>query len=237
MARSQIDLTEAHQELAPISATERIRWADDQFGEDLWAMTSGGVQSAVMLRLIQKAGLQTPVALINTGNLHEEAIEYARQTTAAHDLPLHIVTSRWGEMDDDEARRKFREDPEHYAEVTKLEPARLLIARQGIKAFLSGVRAKQTENRAGMKFIDIGRDGELRIHPILDWTDRQVDEFMREEGLPEHPLSDEYGSLGDRINTVPGPGRSGRLLEGSECGLHRAPDGSLRRRAEALQTS
>lgn len=230
MTKVQIDLAEASQELAPLHPIERIQWAGEQFGEGLWAMTSGGKQSAVLLSLINKAGLKTPTALINTGNLHEEAIDYARFVTEGYELPLHIATSRWGELDDEEARRRFNEDPQLYAEVTKLEPARLLIASRGVQAFLSGIRADQTENRAGLDFINLGRDGEYRVHPVFDWSEQQVVEFMHDEALPEHPAGVEIASLGDRITTRPGKDRDesrGDLGPHKECGLHRLPDGRL----------
>lgn len=230
MTKVQIDLVEANQEFAPLDAVDRILWAEEQFGEGLWAMTSGGKQSAVLLSLINKAGLKTPTALINTGNLHEEAIDYARLVTKGYELPLHIATSRWGEMEDEEARRRFDEDPQLYAEVTKLEPARLLIASRGVGAFLSGIRADQTENRAGLNYINLGRDGEYRVHPVFDWSEEQVVEFIRDEALPEHPAGAELASLGDRITTSPGKDRDESrygLGPHKECGLHRLPDGGL----------
>lgn len=96
---------------------------------------------------------------------------------------------------------------------------------------MSAVRADQTENRAGFDYIQPGRDGEYRIHPIIDWTEEDAVKFISQEGLAEHPLAQLYGSIGDRITTVPGEGREGRLLEGGECGMQLLPDGRLVRKA------
>ena len=206
-------------ELSSLSAIERIQWGDERFEEGLHGMISGGRHSGVLSALIEKAGLSIEEELINTGNLFPESIEYAREVSALHGHRLNITTSRWGELTDEEAQKRYDEDSELYKQVTKLEPLSRIIAKRGITAFLSGVRAGQNENRAGLGFIRLGRDGKYRIHPIYDWTDGQVESFIKEESVPEHPMTD-YGSIGDRITTVPGEGREGRLLEKSECGLH-----------------
>lgn len=220
-----LDLDGANKELEPLSAVERIQWADEEIGANhrLYSLTSGGIHSAVLPRLIQKAGLQIPEVLIDTGNLFPETRRYAGEIARLHGLPLHVTTSLLGELSDAEARKLYDEDPEQYKQTTKLEPLRQAINDRRITGLLSGVRAGQTENRASLDFIEEGSSDEVvRIHPILDWSEDDVIDFMHAESLPEHPLlSKGYNSVGDRITTVPGEGREGRLLgEHRECGLH-----------------
>lgn len=110
LKQPEIDLANANTELAPLSAIERIQWANQQFGDTLSALTSGGVQSAILPRLIGAAGLQTPVVLINTGNLFPESVDYAEANARLNNLPFYVASSRWGEITDDEARQKKEED-------------------------------------------------------------------------------------------------------------------------------
>lgn len=219
--KTDIPLAEANAELAPLSAAERVQWAAERFDEGLWALTSGGIDSPVLPHVLRQAGVDVPFLHINTGVSFPETLPFLVSLAKKYDLSIHTVTSRLGELSDEEARDLFLSDPEGYRETTKLEPMRRAISELGITAILSGVRSHQTDNRANLGYIGGGKDGELRIHPILDWTDGQVEGFSQAEGLPVHPLSGEYGSLGDRINTVPAKGREGRLLgEHRECGLH-----------------
>jgi phosphoadenosine phosphosulfate reductase len=66
----------------------------------------------------------------------------------------------------------------------------------------------------------------VKIHPILDWDQEQVEDYLKQYELPRHPLYDEgYKSIGDVHSTLPvvegQDERSGRLLGAKkECGMH-----------------
>jgi phosphoadenosine phosphosulfate reductase len=66
----------------------------------------------------------------------------------------------------------------------------------------------------------------MKVHPIIDWSDRDVYQYLTRHELPYHPLwSEGYVSIGDTHTTH-------RLTEGMteedtrffglkrECGLH-----------------
>jgi phosphoadenosine phosphosulfate reductase len=64
------------------------------------------------------------------------------------------------------------------------------------------------------------------VHPIIDWTDRQIGEYLRAHDLPYHPLWEQgYISVGDVHSTTryadgmrPEDTRFSGLKR--ECGLH-----------------
>ena len=64
------------------------------------------------------------------------------------------------------------------------------------------------------------------MHPIFDWNDRQVFEYMKQYDLPYHPLWDQgYVSIGDWHTTRPlheaGSEEETRFFGlKRECGLH-----------------
>jgi phosphoadenosine phosphosulfate reductase len=70
------------------------------------------------------------------------------------------------------------------------------------------------------------RRGRYRVHPIFDWTDRRVGQYLREHALPYHPLWDQgYLSIGDwhttRSLTEAGSAEGLRFFGlKRECGLH-----------------
>ncbi len=67
MSHEGLDHDVANQKLANMEAPERIQWASETFQEGLFALTSFGVDSALLLRLIQKGGVEVPVITIDTG--------------------------------------------------------------------------------------------------------------------------------------------------------------------------
>lgn len=202
---------------------EVLQWASRNFKEGLYCLSSFGTESAVMLRLLQKAGLEVPIIAIDTGFWFPETHKF--KADLEHRFDLNVIT--YGPSEENvrqvEKERLWENDITGYHEMTKLEPLRRAINELGATALLSGVRHDQTKNRKGLQKIANGNDGELRIHPILDWTQEQTDAFIAQENLPRHPLFDEgFESVGDWTTTKPGAGRSGREGLGPqlECGLH-----------------
>ena len=110
-----------------------------------------------------------------------------------------------------------------------------------VDCWLSGQRWDQSEHRrqTANKLAIIGEYGTQRklvkLNPLVDWTDQQVDDYVRDNDVPIHPLYEQgYPSFGCRICATPIlPGedkRAGRWrwfnnsddegLDDKECGLH-----------------
>jgi phosphoadenosine phosphosulfate reductase len=63
--------------------------------------------------------------------------------------------------------------------------------------WFSGLRRAQAKTRAQIAPVELKR-GRFKVHPIFDWTDRDVGRYLKENGLPYHPLWDKgYLSIGD----------------------------------------
>lgn len=63
----------------------------------------------------------------------------------------------------------------------------------------------------------------IKFHPLLDMDIDAMNEFIKSNDLPPHPLMARgYDSIGCSHCTKIGKGRSGRWegLEKTECGLH-----------------
>ena len=90
---------------------------------------------------------------------------------------------------------------------------------------MAGLRAEQTQHRAGLRRID-RQDGRIKLHPVLHWSSEDMTAYMDHHDLPYHPMLEQgYRSIGDHHSTIPTTAdmdpRDGRILgKTRECGLH-----------------
>lgn len=156
--------------LKNLSAIERIKWAHQQHGHGLVLTSSFGVQSIVMLDLVRKAGIEVPViALDIAGDKYDTQRIYRDYLKAKMDLDLYIFPV------EDEAQK-----------VGVLKKA---LDQMDVRASLTGIRSAQTRIRQQKSLLERGNTGELRVHPILDWSNSDVDQYI--QGLSpdlRHPL-------------------------------------------------
>jgi phosphoadenosine phosphosulfate reductase len=67
----------------------------------------------------------------------------------------------------------------------------------GAAAWISGLRRQQAKSRQHLDVL-LWRNGRCKIHPLIDWTDRDVYRYLTKYGLPYHPLWEQgYVSIGD----------------------------------------
>jgi phosphoadenosine phosphosulfate reductase len=221
----QADAAELSAALAPLRAGERLRVLHERLGKRLVATTSFGIQAAVMLHLIHEHAPEIPVVFIDTGFLFPETYQYAEDLASRLSLDLRIyqpaVTSArmqavWGDL--------WENDPDRYALLTKIEPMNRALRETGADVWISGLRRSQSQTRADRPFAEQQKKT-LKVYPILDWADAQVDLYFHQNNLPRHPLAEKgYVTMGDWHSTRPaidGNVESTRFNgEKFECGLH-----------------
>jgi phosphoadenosine phosphosulfate reductase len=213
----ELDLDEVNTLLESLSAVERIGWAVRTFGPGLFAMTSAGVDSALMLDHIAEKNI--PVIHINTGFLPKETLIFRDELQDRYGFQLHEYKPSVERLGDIVAGKLWETDLSTYSRMTKLEPLAEAIRDLGVTALLAGLRGGQTTNRSKLGYIGRGHDGEYRIHPFIDWSEDEVSAYFDRHKLPRHPLyARGFGSVGDMQTTAPGKQREGRTV--MECGLH-----------------
>ena len=79
-------------DLEVASATERVRWARETYGDHLVLTTSFGVQSAVMLHLVTAQMPEIPVIFVDTGYLFPSTYTFAAELTERLKLNLKTFT-------------------------------------------------------------------------------------------------------------------------------------------------
>jgi phosphoadenosine phosphosulfate reductase len=114
---------------------------------------------------------------------------------------------------------------ERYNQMNKVEPMNRALQELGVRAWIAGVRRQQSSTRKNLGVI-AEQHGRIKVHPIIDWTDKDVFTYLTKHDLPYHPLWHEgYVSIGD-THTTRKP--TGDMTEEEtrffglkrECGLH-----------------
>jgi len=216
-------------DLEQISAEERVRWAIETFGDGLVMSTSFGIQSAVMLHLVTRIAPQIPVIFIDTGYLFPETYRFARELTERLQLNLKKFTPAMTAAEQEALYGKLWEQGldgiKTYNFTNKVEPMDRAVRELGATAWLAGLRRTQASTRESLHVVET-QNKITKVHPIIDWDDRRVYNYLTEHKLPYHPLWEQgYVSVGDWHSTS-------KLLDGMseeetrfgglkrECGLH-----------------
>ncbi|MEX1044900.1 MAG: phosphoadenylyl-sulfate reductase [Chthoniobacterales bacterium] len=220
--------------LGPRTAIERVRWALEEFRGHAVLSTSFGVQAAVMLHLVTRIDPQIPVVFIDTGYLFPETYRFADELTEKLILNLKVYHPQLTAARQEAVFGKLWEQGvdglEKYGRLNKVEPMSRALGELGARAWMTGLRREHASTREELPVVK-RQNRVLKIHPIVDWTDRQIGAYLDEHDLPYHPLwAQGYVSIGDTHSTM-------RFADGMkaedtrfsglkrECGLHEATDG------------
>lgn len=228
-AESPQALADLNRWLAARSAPERVAWALEHLAGEHALSSSFGAQAAVALHMSTRAKPDIPVILIDTGYLFPETYRFVDELTARLSLNLKVyrpqVGIAWMEARHGRLWENGIEGIQRYNQLRKVEPMQRALRELGVRTWIAGLRRTQSASRADIDFLEL-RDGRWKLHPIADWTDRDVWRYMQQHDLPYHPLWHQgYVSIGD-IHTT-------RRLEAGmseedtrfyglkrECGLH-----------------
>ncbi|MCG5514953.1 MULTISPECIES: phosphoadenylyl-sulfate reductase [unclassified Ectothiorhodospira] len=222
-------LERVNRELEPMDASARVNWALGCFGKRIVLSSSFGAQAAVMLHLVTQARPGIPVILVDTGHLFPETYRFVDELTEQLDLNLQVyrspLSSAWQEARFGRLWEQGLEGLKHYNRINKVEPMQRALNEQGADAWLAGLRRQQSETRARLEVV-AWQNGRAKIHPIIDWADRDVHQYLTRHGLPYHPLWHQgYLSIGDvhstrSVHEIENPEQMRFFGLKRECGLH-----------------
>ena len=222
-------LEEINVELSRLDAADRVRWALDHLPGGHALSSSFGAQAAVSLHLVTRLAPSVPVILIDTGYLFPETYRFVDELVLRLGLNLKVyqsdVSPAWLEARYGRLWEQGVEGIERYNSLRKSEPMRRALADLGVASWIAGLRRDQSRSRARISALE-RREGRWKLQPIYDWTDRDVFVYLREHGLPYHPLWEQgYVSIGDWHTTRPladaGDAEATRFFGlKRECGLH-----------------
>lgn len=228
-AESPRALAELNAWLAERSAEERVAWALEHAAGEHALSSSFGAQAAVSLHLVTRQRADIPVILVDTGYLFPETYRFVDELTERLRLNLKVYRPQigiaWMEARFGRLWENGVEGIERYNRMRKVEPMQRALRELGVRTWIAGLRRSQARTRAGIDFLEL-RDGRWKLHPIADWSDRDVWDYLQRHDLPYHPLWHQgYVSIGDVHTTrplEPGMNEEETRFFGlkRECGLH-----------------
>jgi phosphoadenosine phosphosulfate reductase len=206
---------------------ERLAWALDTFGDELLFTSSFGAGSGVLLHMWSELARDRPVVFLDTGFLFQETLAYKDELARLFGLRVEVVkpavsAAEFTRTHGDDIQRR---DADFCCKKNKVEP--LERWERAAKAWISGLRRDQGASRRDLPIALVPPEGPIKIHPIATMVRADIDAYMREHEIPEHPLrARRYLSIGCWPCTSPvaddGDERAGRwaFSEKTECGLH-----------------
>jgi phosphoadenosine phosphosulfate reductase len=223
------DLAAMNRMLESMSAEQRVTWSLERFCGQIVMSSSFGAQAAVSLHMVTQQQPHIPVILIDTGYLFEETYQFIEELTARLALNLKVYRPALSPAAQEACYGKLWEQGlegiELYNRINKVEPMQRALEELGARAWIAGLRRQQSRSRSELNVL-VPRNGRVKVHPLVDWTDRDVYRYLSKHNLPYHPLWHQgYVSIGD-IHTTR------QLMEGMseedtrffglkrECGLH-----------------
>ncbi len=194
-------LSVVNRSLQTLPALQRVEQAVELLPGTHVLSSSFGAQSAVMLHLVNQVVPRIPVVLIDTGYLFPETYQFIDDLTQKLDLNLKIYrpdsSAAWQESRYGKLWDKGLEGIEQYNRINKKEPMERALKELRAATWFSGLRRAQAKTRAQIAPVELKR-GRFKVHPLFDWTDRDVGRYLKDNGLPYHPLWDKgYLSIGD----------------------------------------
>ena len=228
-ALKRLNLPQLNAKLESMSAEQRVAWALARFPGHVALTSSFGAQAAVCLHMVTQQQPDIPVILLDTGYLFKETYQFIAELVERLSLNLKVYRAEfspaWQEALHGKLWEKGLEGLNRYNRMNKVEPMQRALEELNVDAWIAGLRRQQSSSRQNLQILT-AQNGRLKVHPILDWTDRDVYLYLQQYDLPYHPLWHEgYVSIGDTHTTR-------RLADGMseedtrffglkrECGLH-----------------
>lgn len=202
-----IDIAKANQDLGNAEPQAIIDFAVNAVSKPL-VSTNFRPHEAVILHMATKARPDIPVLWVDSGYNTRETYLVAEQLIDSLNLNVVVYTPtmtslRWdsahgGIPDVDDARH------DEFTDHFKLEPFGRGMREQAPEVWLTAVRADQTAFRQGMEIFGTGPDGVIKVAPLLNWKEADMDKYLAENDLP---------NVENYFDPTKGPGDR-------ECGLH-----------------
>lgn len=195
-------------------------------GRRLFATSSFQTYSVVLLHVLSRIDKSLPIYFINTGFHFADTIRYKDRVrdmlginviNLLPHVPKSMQTNAFGNL-------MFTYDPDYCCYLNKVQPVEALLEQYDV--WINGVRATQNNYRRNFREEESTRYNTTRYHPLLRWTNQEMDEYIRAYRLPVHPLEKKgYKSIGCEPCTRPANGLNARDsrwsgMKKTECGLH-----------------
>jgi phosphoadenosine phosphosulfate reductase len=226
-------MTDIKAALAGLSEPAGIQYLTEQFPGAVAFSTSFGQEDQVLADMIWRHQLPVRVFTLDTGRLFQETYELMDLTRARYKQPFEVYfpeTAAVEKLVAEKGMNSFYDSVENRKEccyIRKVAP--LNRALKGVKVWITGLRAEQSENRQGLEALEWDEArGLYKYNPLIDWSYEDMLAYLDQHNVPFNKLHNQgFVSIGCAPCTraiEPGEHpRAGRWWweqSKKECGLH-----------------
>ncbi|MBB3839031.1 phosphoadenosine phosphosulfate reductase [Runella defluvii] len=213
---------------------EILRLLSELFPGQVAFSSSLGYEDQVITDMILANGIDIRIFTLDTGRMFPESYTTLQKTNNRYDTKLEVFFPQSAGVEKlltEKGPLSFYESVENRKEccfIRKVEP--LNRALKGVKVWVTGIRAEQSNNRTGMQAIEWDGGHELfKYNPLLAWSFDEVKQYVKAHNVPYNPLHDKgFVSIGcapcTRAILEGEDFRAGRWWwedeSKKECGLH-----------------
>jgi phosphoadenosine phosphosulfate reductase len=230
------DLIEAlNQKYSNATAEELLTGFLGEYKGKIALSSSLGIEDQALTHLVCKIDKSAKIFTLDTGRLFPETYDLIHRTNHKYGIQMSVYFPDANQIEvmvNSKGINLFFESVENRklcCNLRKIEPLKRAFA--GLEVWICGLRREQSVTRQSMQRIEWDEaNGIIKLNPLIDWTEDEVKEFIKSNGIPYNPLHDKgFPSIGCQPCTraiFPGEDiRAGRWWwenpDTKECGLHK----------------
>ena len=202
-----LDIDKTNELLADKTPQEIIQWAIEQNTNTLLSTTFGPFTS-VIIDMATKIKSDIPVLWVDSGYNTKDTYQTAQQVIDDYKLNIQVYTPEISAARRDAIMNGIpAPDDELHEEFTrqvKLEPFQRAFAELKPDIWINGMRKEETEFRKSQNIITETAAGVVKVAPLFNWTELDLEEYLYENELPQ--VEDYFDPT--------------KAFENRECGLH-----------------
>lgn len=192
--------------------------AYEKYEDKMAIFWTGGKDSTVLLHMIREVfpSKKFPILFLDTQLDFEEVYSFIDKLVKEWKLDLVTLKTT------DQHMKKYNSLKTKAARVKLASLFKIILLKEAVKkhklpALVIGIRRDEHPERIEEKYLS-PRQGHMRIHPLLHFTEKDVWDYTKQHKVPYIALYDKgYRSLGEKEFTKPatagGGERSGRQKE------------------------
>jgi phosphoadenosine phosphosulfate reductase len=193
-----------------------------------------GAEDQVITDMIAGIDRHTRIFTLDTGRLYQETYDLIQRTGEEYNMTIEVFFPDYKKVQGmvrEKGINLFYKSIENRKMCCNLRKNESLKrALKGMDVWICGLRKDQTVTRFFNKMVEWDQQhGLIKLNPLINWTEKQVWDYIRERDVPYNVLHDKgFPSIGCKPCTraiQPGEdSRAGRWWwensEHKECGLH-----------------
>ena len=229
-----MDIKELRSRIENNPVADQLKTLTKIFPDALLFTSSFGIEDQVLTHIIFDNNIPVKVVTLDTGRLFPETYKVYNETFKKYQKKIYVYSPDHESIENMLTQKgpcSFYYSKENRLECCRLRKvAPLNRALEGMKIWISGIRASQSDNRSRMDWLEYDEDKKLfKFYPLFDWSFDKVNDFIKLYHVPYNSLhSKGFVSIGcEPCTRAIEPGedfRAGRWWWETggqkECGLH-----------------